>query len=163
MSYLCQGIWACSAITSESCQLSCTGTHKFCINQISSSLKASPSSPSLKAWINSFSQQKSTFSPQSIFNPLFLNEDGRILKNGLSKLHNRFRRYSTLTRTVLLESQYLQSYASLPDFLRPKTEEVRHFCWGKKMYHRLVYTCRSARPAASLRLSRRLDCEGGSW
>ena len=39
-----------------------------------------------------------------------------ILKNGLSELHYRFRRYSTLTKTVLLESQYLQSYDSLPDF-----------------------------------------------
>ena len=50
---------------------------------------------------------------------------GRILKNGLSKLHYRFRRYSTLTKTVLLESQYLQS-DSLSDFLMPKFEEDRH-------------------------------------
>ena len=42
------------------------------------------------------------------------------------KLHYRFRRYSTLTKTVLLESQHLQSYDSLPDFLRPKFEEDRH-------------------------------------
>ena len=66
------------------------------------------------------------FSPQSIFYPLFLNEDGRILKNDFSTLLYRFRRYSTLTRTVLLESQNLQSYDSLPDFLRPKFEEDRH-------------------------------------
>ena len=66
------------------------------------------------------------FFPQSIFYTLFLNEDGRILKNGLSKLHCRFRRYSTLPETVLLESQYLQSYESRPDFLRPKFEEDRH-------------------------------------
>ena len=73
-------------------------------------------------WINSFPPQKCTFSPQSVFCPLFLNEDGRILKNCLSKLHYRFRRYSTLTKTVLLESQYLQSYGSLPDFLRQNIE-----------------------------------------
>ena len=48
------------------------------------------------------------------------------MKNGLSKLHYRFRRYSTLTKTVLLESQYLKSYGSIPDFLRPKFEEDRH-------------------------------------
>ena len=81
-----------------------------------------------RQWINSFSPQICTFPPQSIFYPLFLNEDGRILKtwNGFSKLHHRFRRYSTLTKTVLLESQYLQSYDSLSDFLRPKFEEDRH-------------------------------------
>ena len=53
---------------------------------------------------------------------LFLNEDGRIREKHISKLHYRFRRYSTLTKTVLLESQYLQSYGRLPDFLRPKFE-----------------------------------------
>ena len=37
-----------------------------------------------------FSQQKSSFSPQSIFYPLFLNEDGRIREKRLSKLHHRF-------------------------------------------------------------------------
>ena len=73
----------------------------------------------------SFSQ-KSTFPQQSIFYPLFLNEDGRILKNSHSKLHYRFRRYSTLLKSVLLESQYQQSYDSFPDFLRPKFEEDRH-------------------------------------
>ena len=31
-----------------------------------------------------------------------------------------------LTKTVLLESQYLQSYDRLPDFLRPTFEEDRH-------------------------------------
>ena len=74
---------------------------------------------------SSFSPQKFTFSAQSIVYTLFLKEDGRNLKNGLSKLHYRFRRYSILTKTVLLESQYLQSYDSLPDFLRPKFEEDR--------------------------------------
>ena len=69
---------------------------------------------------------KCTFSQQLIFYQFFLNEDGRILKNGLSKLLYQFRRYSILTKTVLLESQYLQSYDSLPDFLRPKFEEDRH-------------------------------------
>ena len=73
-----------------------------------------------------FPPQKSTFSPQSICYPLFLNKDGRILKNGLSKLHYRFQRYSNLTKTVLLETQYLQSYDSLPDFLWPKFEQDRH-------------------------------------
>ena len=71
--------------------------------------KCDPGMPN-ELWINSFSQQKYTFSLQLIFYPLFLNEDGRILKNGLSKLHYRFRRYSTLTKTILLEFQYLQSY-----------------------------------------------------
>ena len=52
-----------------------------------------------REWIF-FSPQKSTFSPQSIFYPLFLNEDGRILKKSLSKLHYWLRRYSTLTKTV---------------------------------------------------------------
>ena len=73
-----------------------------------------------------FSTTKCTFSLQSIFYPLFLNEDGKIREKRLSKLHYRFRRYSTLTTTVLLESQYLQSYDSLPDFLRPNFEEYRH-------------------------------------
>ena len=39
----------------------------------------------------------------------------------------RFRRYSTLPNTVLLESQYLQCYDSLPDFLRQKFEEDSHY------------------------------------
>ena len=68
---------------------------------------------------------KNPLSPHNYFYRLFLNEDGRILKNGLSKLHYRFRQCSTLTKTVLLESQYLQSYDRLPDFLRPKFEEDR--------------------------------------
>ena len=54
-----------------------------------------------------FPHRKPLF-PQSIFYPLVLNADGRILKNGLSKLHYRFLRYSTLPKTVLLESRYLQ-------------------------------------------------------
>ena len=66
------------------------------------------------------------FSPTINFFPLFLNEDGRILKNGIFKLHYQFRRYSTLTKTVLHESQYLQSYDSFPDFPRPKFKEDRH-------------------------------------
>ncbi len=49
---------------------------------------------------NFFSPQKITFSPQSIFNPLFLNEDSRIRKNRLSKLHYRFQRYTSLIKTV---------------------------------------------------------------
>ena len=57
------------------------------------------------------------FSPTIDFLPLFLNEDGRILKNGLSKLHYQFRRYSTLTKTFLLESQCLQSYDELLQIL----------------------------------------------
>ena len=44
----------------------------------------------------------------------------------LVKRHYRFQRYSTLTKTVLLEYQYLQSYDSLFDFLRPNFEEDRH-------------------------------------
>ena len=35
------------------------------------------------------------------------------LGKNVCKLHYRFRRYSTLTKTVLLESQYLQSYNDL--------------------------------------------------
>ena len=65
--------------------------------------------------IHFVSLQKCTFSPQSIFYPLFLNEDGRIRGKRLSMLHNRFLRYSTLPKTLLLESQYLQSY---DDFLQ---------------------------------------------
>ena len=62
--------------------------------------------------------QKSTFSPKSIFYPRFLNEDGRIREKRLSKLHYRFRRrYSTLPKTVLLESQYLQCYDDLLQIL----------------------------------------------
>ena len=57
------------------------------------------------------------FFPTIDFLPLFLNEDGRIREKGLSKLHCRFRRYSTLTKTVLLESQYLQSYDDLLQIL----------------------------------------------
>ena len=64
-----------------------------------------------------FPPQKSTFFPQSIFYPLFLNEDGRIREKRLSQLHCRFRRYSTLPKTVLLESQYLQSYDDLLQIL----------------------------------------------
>ena len=66
------------------------------------------------------------FFPTIDFLPTFRNKDGRILKNDLCKLHYRFWQYSTLTKTVLLESQYLQRYDSLPDFLRPKFEEDRH-------------------------------------
>ena len=73
-----------------------------------------------------FSPTKMHFFPTIDFLHTFLNEDGRILKNGLGKLHYRFRRYSTLTKTVLLESQYLQSYDSFPDFVRPKFEEDSH-------------------------------------
>ena len=73
-----------------------------------------------------FSPTKILFFPQSNFHPLFLNEDGRIRGKRPSKLHYQFRRYQTLPWTILLESQYLQSYDSLPDFLRPKFEEVRH-------------------------------------
>ncbi len=40
----------------------------------------------------SFSPQKFTFSPQSIFYPLFLNEGSRIRKTRLSMLHSRFER-----------------------------------------------------------------------
>ena len=50
-------------------------------------------------------------------NHIFLNDDGRIGEKRLSKLHYRFRRYSTLNQTVLLESQYLQSYDDLLQFL----------------------------------------------
>ena len=67
--------------------------------------------------IHFFSPQKSTFSLQSVFYPLFLNEDGRIRGKRLSKLHYRFRRYSTLPNTVLLESRYLQSYDYLLQIL----------------------------------------------
>ena len=57
-----------------------------------------------------FLTTKMHFFPTIDFLPLFLNEDGRIRGKRLGKLHCRFRRYSTLTKTVLLESQYLQSY-----------------------------------------------------
>ena len=67
---------------------------------------------------------KMQFSPQSIFHPRFLNEDGRILKNGLSKLHYRFQRYSTFLKTVLLKSQHLQSYDSRPDFLGQNLKKI---------------------------------------
>ena len=73
-----------------------------------------------------FPPQKSTFSPQSICYPLFLNKDGRILTNGRSKLHYRFRRYSTLPKTVLLESQYLQSYDDLVQILAKENQEDCH-------------------------------------
>ncbi len=61
-----------------------------------------PASPAarIKALIFFFSPQKFTFSPQSIFCPLFLNEGGRIRKNHLSKLHYRFQSYSNLIKTV---------------------------------------------------------------
>ena len=55
--------------------------------------------------------------PTINFLRLFLNEDGRIRKKRLSKLHYRFRRYSTLPKTVLLESQYLQSNDDLLQIL----------------------------------------------
>ena len=67
--------------------------------------------------IHIFFPQKCTFSPQSIFYPLFLNEDGRSRGKRLSKLHYRFRQYSTLPKTILLESQYLQSYNDLLQIL----------------------------------------------
>ena len=70
--------------------------------------------------------QKSTFSPQSIFYPLFLNEDGRIRGKRFSKLHYRFRRYPTLPKTVLLESQYLQSYDDFLQILASENQEDRH-------------------------------------
>ena len=74
-----------------------------------------------------FPPHKNALFPHNRFlYPRFLNEDGRIREKRLSKLHYRFRRYSTLTKKVLLESQYLQSYGSHFDFLWPKFEEVRH-------------------------------------
>ena len=85
-----------------------------------------PPKPPQLCFLSSLLLPHELISPQSIFYTLFLNDEGRILKNGLSKLHYRFRRDSTLTKTVLLESQYLQSYDSLSDFLRPKFEEDRH-------------------------------------
>ena len=57
-----------------------------------------PSSPSLCRYDTFlFPHKKNTFSQQSIFYPLFLNEDGRIRGKRHSKLHYRFRRYSTLS------------------------------------------------------------------
>ena len=73
-----------------------------------------------------FSPTKMHFFPQSIFYPLFCNEDGRIRKNLLSELHYRFRRYSTLPKTVLLESQYLQSYEDLLQILAYENQEDCH-------------------------------------
>ena len=70
-----------------------------------------------RCMIHFFPPQKCTLSQQSIFYPLFLNEDGRISGKRLSKLHYRFRRYSTLPKTVSLESQYLQSYDDLLQIL----------------------------------------------
>ena len=55
------------------------------------------------------------FFPTIDFIPLFLSEDGRIREKCLGKLDSRFRRYSILTKTVLIESLYLQSY---DDFLQ---------------------------------------------
>ena len=66
--------------------------------------------------IHFVSLQKCTFSPQSIFYPLFLNNDGRIRGKRPSKLHYRLR-YSTLLKTFLLESQYVQSYDDLLQIL----------------------------------------------
>ena len=61
--------------------------------------------------------QKFTFCPQPIFDSLFLHEDGRICKKRLSKLHHRFRRYTSLIKIVWLESQCLQSYDGLVENL----------------------------------------------
>ena len=55
--------------------------------------------------------------PTIDFLPTFLNEDGRTRGKRLSKLYYRFWRYSTLPKTVVLESQYLQSYADLIQIL----------------------------------------------
>ena len=113
-------------IARQACQTNIKAIKSWIQGKIRESVMQIFETPRKTTWINSFSPQKCTFSQQSIFYTLFLNEDGRILKNGLSKLHYRFRRYSTLPKTVLLESQYLQSYDSLPDFLKPKFEEDRH-------------------------------------
>ena len=68
---------------------------------------------------------KNALCPHNRFSTqLFLNEDGRIREKRSSKLHYRFQRYSTLTKTVLLEYQYLQSYDSLFDFLRDRKSVV---------------------------------------
>ena len=61
-----------------------------------------------------------TFCPQQIFYPLFLNKDG---KSKLSKLNYRYRQYASLIKTVLLESQCLQSYEGILDIFRPKFKE----------------------------------------
>ena len=67
---------------------------------------------------------KNALFPTIDFLPTFSQWRWQNSQNGLSKLHYRFRRYSTLTKTVLLESQYLQSYGSLSDFLRPNLKKI---------------------------------------
>ncbi len=62
----------------------------------------------------------------TIFFPLFLNEGGRIKKNRLSKLHYRFQRYTSLIKSVYLESQCLLSYDGVLDFFRPNFEVLHH-------------------------------------
>ena len=65
--------------------------------------------------------------PPNLFSTNFFSmKMAEFLKRALlvSKLHYQFRQYSTLTKTVLLESQYLQSYDSLPDFLRPNLKKI---------------------------------------
>ena len=64
--------------------------------------------------IHVFSHTKFTFSRPKIFYPLFLNEDDRIKKTRPSKLHYRC---ASLTETILLESQSLQSYDHLLQIL----------------------------------------------
>ena len=53
-----------------------------------------------------FSLTKLTFPWQQIFYPSFLDEDCRIRENCLSKLHYQFQKYSSLPKTVQLESQF---------------------------------------------------------
>ena len=43
--------------------------------------------------------------------------DGKIREFVFSKLHCRFRRYASLTKTDLLESEWLQSYDNLLQIL----------------------------------------------
>ena len=92
--------------------------------------------------------------PTIDFLPLFLNEDGRNLKNGLSKLHCRFRRHSTLLKTVLLEFQYLQGYDDL----------LHYFFWPKKIRKTVltlqILRFKQACPSLSHRekVCRKIDC-----
>ncbi len=73
-----------------------------------------------------FLPRKFTFSPQSVFYSLFLNEDSRIRKNISSKLHYRFQRCTSLIKRVQLEFQCLPSYDGLLEMFRPNFEEDHH-------------------------------------
>jgi hypothetical protein len=82
-------------------------------------------SASLYSWFI-FSPLFFTFSPPSIRHSFFFQWDSRIRKNCFKELHHQFWRNTSLTKSLQLEYQYLQSYHGLFQNLARNFEEEHH-------------------------------------